>query len=180
MKILLAVLAVLLLGLLSEPAMPAPAAPLDSTGRGLPGLVAGATVTQPFGCTALALEPPDASCPGGHFHSGIDLAAPVGTPVRAAAGGLVKVVRSPGGYGLHVFTTGPMGTLIIYGHLSAAVAWTGEEIVAGQEVGRVGTTGNSSGPHLHFEVRVNGIPVDPVSWLARGSPTGPGRNGGNR
>src|SRR5207245_8511154 len=62
-------------------------------------------VTQPFGCTSLALEPVDHDCAGGHFHSGVDLAAPAGTPVRAVGGGTAVVVKDAAGYGLHVTVT---------------------------------------------------------------------------
>src|SRR5438309_4907500 len=90
-------------------------------------LVPGAVVTQPFGCTALALEPLDPSCPTRHFHTGIDLAAPEGTPVRAAAAGVVHVVDSPG-YDLHVVITYDSQVIIVYGHLSAVVVPDGRMV----------------------------------------------------
>lgn len=133
--------------------------------RSVFAVVPGAVVTQPFGCTSVALEPPDPGCPGGHFHSGIDLAAPAGTPVYAAAAGRVQVVRSVGGYGLHVMTWGPEGALIIYGHLSEVDVAGGGWVAAGERIGRVGATGNATGPHLHLEVRLSGAAVDPAAWL---------------
>ncbi|MGH7777238.1 MAG: M23 family metallopeptidase [Candidatus Dormibacterales bacterium] len=143
--------------------------------RGVLGVVPGAVVTQPFGCTSVALEPPDPSCPGGHFHSGIDLAAPTGTPVYAATAGRTLVVRSVGGYGLHVMIWGPEGALVIYGHLSEVDVAGGRWVAAGELIGRVGATGNATGPHLHLEVRLAGAPVDPVAWLRGLVPSHVGR-----
>jgi murein DD-endopeptidase MepM/ murein hydrolase activator NlpD len=159
MKAVLAVIgggAALLVGALGS----APAQPLT-----LAQLVPGAVVTQRFGCTVFQMEPIDESCPQRHFHSGIDLAAPTGTPVHAAAAGVAKVVDGPG-YGLHVIVTHDRETLTLYGHLSAALVKTGDSVSRGELIGLVGSTGMSTGPHLHFEVRWQGSPVDPVAWLA--------------
>ena len=131
----------------------------------LADLVSGAVVTQPFGCTALALEPIDLSCPQRHFHSGIDLAAPMGTPVHAAAAGVAKVIDGPG-YGLHIVVTHDGGAQTYYCHLSAALLKTGDAVTRGELIGLVGSTGMSTGPHLHFEVRLHGTPVDPRGWLS--------------
>jgi len=126
-------------------------------------------VTQPFGCTSVAVEPVDRGCSGGHFHSGVDLAAAQGTVVRAVQGGSAQVVRDTGGYGLHVVVTATGGTAFIYAHLSAAT--TPATVQQGDVIGRVGSTGNSTGPHLHFEVRRAGAAVDPTPWLpADGGP----------
>jgi murein DD-endopeptidase MepM/ murein hydrolase activator NlpD len=128
-------------------------------------IVPGAVVTQGFGCTALALEPIDESCPQRHFHSGIDLAAATGTPVHAAAAGVAQVVDSPG-YGLHVLLRHDSRTQTLYGHLSKVLLTTGDAVARGQVLGEVGSTGNSTGPHLHFEVRRDGFPLDPLLWLS--------------
>lgn len=128
--------------------------------------VPGAVITQGFGCTAYPLEPVEPFCPGGHYHSGIDLAAPLGTPVRATLGGDVSVVRSTTGYGLHVIVDHGGGLLSLYGHLSSVGVADGALVEAGEVIGAVGSTGNSSGPHLHFEIRRNGIPVDPSLEVA--------------
>jgi murein DD-endopeptidase MepM/ murein hydrolase activator NlpD len=148
--------AALLVGALGS----APAQPLT-----LAQVVHGAVVTQRFGCTAFQLEPIDESCPQRHFHSGIDLAAPLGTPVHAAAAGIAKVVDGPG-YGLHVMVAHDRGTLTLYGHLSAVLVKTGDAVGRDEVIGLVGSSGMSTGPHLHFEVRLQGSPVDPVAWLA--------------
>jgi murein DD-endopeptidase MepM/ murein hydrolase activator NlpD len=127
--------------------------------------VTGAVLTQPFGCTSFLLEPANPQCPSGHFHSGLDLAAALGTQVRAAAAGRAKVLWNPTGYGLYVLLDNGGGLETLYGHLSAASVRDGDEVRAGQEIGRMGSTGMSTGPHLHFEVRRNGRPVAPIPYL---------------
>src|SRR5207248_8520783 len=80
--------------------------------------VPGAIRTQGFGCTDFVLEPASPACPGGHFHAGLDLAAPQGTPVRAAASGLVQALRwDPAGYGLYLVIDHGHGLTTLYGHL---------------------------------------------------------------
>jgi murein DD-endopeptidase MepM/ murein hydrolase activator NlpD len=128
----------------------------------------GAVLTQPFGCTPLTFEPADPACPSGHVHTGLDLAAPAGSPVRAAAAGRARVLWSPAGYGLYLLIDNGGGVQTLYGHLSAASVADGAEVGAGQEVGLVGSTGLSTGPHLHFEVRRGGRPVDPTPFLPAG------------
>lgn len=100
------------------------------------------------------------------FHTGVDLSAAEGTPVYAANGGTV-VFRgwNTWGYGyLIVLAHGPFTTL--YGHLSAINIGCGQYVSAGQFIGAVGSTGNSSGPHLHFEIRYNDVPFDPTTTMA--------------
>lgn len=121
--------------------------------------------TQAYGCTLFALEPVASWCPSGHFHSGIDMAAPAGTIVHAAAGGRVRVGWNPGGYGLFVTLDHGSGISTLYAHLEATSLLDGDTVESGGEVGRVGSTGLSTGPHLHFEVRRDGRPVDPSPWL---------------
>jgi murein DD-endopeptidase MepM/ murein hydrolase activator NlpD len=99
------------------------------------------------------------------YHTGVDLSAAEGTPVYAANGGTV-VFRgwSTWGYGyLIVLAHGPFTT--IYGHLSGINVGCGQYVSAGQQIGAVGNTGNSSGPHLHFEIRYNDVPFDPASTM---------------
>ena len=122
----------------------------------------GAAISQPFGCTALAIEPPSRLCSGGHLHSGADLAAAQGTPVRATLAGEAHVVVSATGYGLHVVVDHGGGLSSLYGHLSAVAVTDGQRVEAGQVIGAVGSTGYSTGPHLHFEVRRDGLPEDPT------------------
>ena len=129
-----------------------------------------AAVSQAYGCTALAIEPSSRLCPQGHFHSGIDLAAPAGTPVRATLAGVAHVVVSATGYGLHVVLDHGAGLSSLYAHLSAAFVLDGAAVAAGEVIGAVGSSGNSTGPHLHFEIRRDGLPEDPSLDLTQGSP----------
>jgi murein DD-endopeptidase MepM/ murein hydrolase activator NlpD len=127
--------------------------------------VSHAVLTQPFGCTTLEIEPWSAACPGGHFHSGIDLAAPLDTPVHAATGGLVAIHRERGGYGLYIVVMHDPRLSTLYAHLDWPLVQPGDVVTAGQAIALMGSTGNSTGPHLHFEVRIAGIPVDPLPLL---------------
>lgn len=134
-----------------------------------------AVVTQGFGCTSLQLEPVDPSCPGGHFHNGVDLAAPLGSPVYSVSAGVTRVVVSATGYGVHLYVNAADGTSFLYGHLNAIAVQPQTEVAAGALLGWVGSTGNSTGPHLHFGVIRQGHAVDPTPWLpAYGGLTQPG------
>ncbi len=126
-------------------------------------------VTQGFGCTAFAGEPPGVRCPPAapYFHSGVDFAALTGAAVHAAAAGTVRLrPEQRAGYGQHLIVEHGRGTISLYAHLSAVAVETGTTVRAGQVVGQVGSSGNSTGPHLHFEIRVRGEPVDPLPWLS--------------
>ena len=105
----------------------------------------------------------------GRLHAGIDLASGIGSPVRAVAAGVVQSSGSESGYGRAVRIRHGDGTVTVYAHMSALLVSTGERVSAGEQIGREGNTGHSTGPHLHFEVRVNGSPINPIPWLrARG------------
>ena len=105
----------------------------------------------------------------GRLHAGIDLAAGTGAPISAVAAGTVVSAGSEGGYGRVVRLQHDDGTVTLYAHLSELLVTPGQRVAAGTSLGREGSTGNSTGPHLHFEVRVGGVPVDPALWLrARG------------
>jgi murein DD-endopeptidase MepM/ murein hydrolase activator NlpD len=132
----------------------------------LSGIVAGAVVSQPFGCTALRLEPYDPFCPGKHVHTGIDLAAPVGTEVRTATAGTANLGFDPNGAGLYVVVTADAHVRIFYCHLSGFRVLGGVAVQPGEIIGLVGSTGLATGPHVHFEVQVDGTPVDPAAWLS--------------
>ncbi|MFN3284968.1 MAG: murein hydrolase activator EnvC family protein [bacterium] len=95
-------------------------------------------------------------------HHGVDIAAPWGTPVRAAGPGTVVYAGWFGGYGKLVVVDHGGGVATLYGHLSSILVSVGQRVGAGEVVGRVGSTGYSTGPHLHFEIRLNGRPVDPL------------------
>jgi murein DD-endopeptidase MepM/ murein hydrolase activator NlpD len=121
-------------------------------------------ISQGFGPTALTFEPAFNGFP--HFHTGVDLAGSMDTPVVAAADGVV-VAATPGttGYGNHIIIDHGNGVLTLYGHLDHLVATVGQTVHQGQLIGLLGSSGNSTGPHLHFEVRVQNQPVDPIPFL---------------
>ncbi len=98
-------------------------------------------------------------------HPGFDLAAPTGTPVAAAAAGKVTHAGPAGTYGNLITVRHASGYETRYAHLSAVTVHEGDEVAAGQQIGNVGTTGYSTGPHLHFEVRHDGKPMDPAPLL---------------
>jgi murein DD-endopeptidase MepM/ murein hydrolase activator NlpD len=102
----------------------------------------------------------------GQLHAGIDFAARPGSIIRAASSGTVVLASWYGGYGNAVDIDHGSGLATRYGHASEVLVSTGEYVTVGQPIALVGSTGDSTGPHLHFEVRQNDTPVDPISFLA--------------
>jgi murein DD-endopeptidase MepM/ murein hydrolase activator NlpD len=125
-------------------------------------------ITQPFGCTDFLGEPYDPNCPTRHFHTGIDIAASYGTPIGAADTGIVSFVNWGwgGGYGNYVVITHGNGYATLYAHLSAISVSVNQAVQRGQTIGAEGSTGFSTGPHLHFEIRLNGAYQDPLAFLS--------------
>jgi murein DD-endopeptidase MepM/ murein hydrolase activator NlpD len=130
----------------------------------------GGRITQEFGCTGVGAEPRVGNC--SHFHQGIDVAAPCYTPIRAAAPGVVVFV------GFNPYDAAPQAWLVIIAHSTSMVTWyahmtasapagirVGAEVAAGQLVGTENTTGHSTGCHLHWAVRVNGVFMNPRLFL---------------
>ena len=101
------------------------------------------------------------------LHSGIDIASPIGTPVKAPADGEVIYDGWLRGYGRVVVLNHGRGFSTLYAHLSASLVKEGQEVKAGAVIARVGKTGNVTGPHLHFEVRVYGTPANPIKYLKK-------------
>jgi murein DD-endopeptidase MepM/ murein hydrolase activator NlpD len=101
----------------------------------------------------------------GRLHAGIDIAVPEGTPLRAADSGRVIIAGWTGGYGNYTCIAHSGSLSTCYGHQSRIAVSVGQNVSKGQVIGYSGNTGNSTGPHLHFEVRVNGNPVDPMGYL---------------
>lgn len=145
----------------SEAALAAPTGEAPATAQGtvdVASLLAGngERVTSHFGMRR------DPLCGNRRFHSGIDIAAPQGTAVRAAAGGTVTFAGTQGGYGRTVIIEHGGGVSSVYAHLSEVLVRAGEHVDAATDVARVGRTGRATGSHLHFEVRRDGVAVDPA------------------
>lgn len=121
--------------------------------------VRGGWISSPFG----PRPDPFTGRPG--FHPGIDIAVPAGTPVRAMAAGIVIFAGHDGGFGRLVKISDGHGEVTMYAHLSARFVHVGEVIRKHQLLGRVGDTGYSTGPHLHFEVMLHGMPINPARFL---------------
>lgn len=136
-----------------------PAGPMTSpSAAGLIWPVSG-TITSGFG---------GRSSPGGigsTYHEGVDIAVPEGTPIRAAKGGTVIMASYNGGYGNYTCIDHGSGLSTCYGHQSGFAVSAGQSVDQGQVIGYSGNTGNSTGPHLHFEVRINGVAQDPLGYL---------------
>lgn len=141
------------------------------TGVTISGLIlswpmVGGRVTQLFGPSSLLLEPPLGNY--AHFHTGVDIAAPFGTTVTAAAAGVVVAVgHSNIGYGNYVVLGHGGGIMTLYGHLFETDVHVGDTVLRGQRVGLEGSTGWSTGPHVHFELRVNDAVIDPMPYLLK-------------
>lgn len=100
-------------------------------------------------------------------HTGIDYACPLGTPVLASADGyVIETVTSSTGYGIHIKIRHSDGNVTLYAHLSTILVKVWQKVSQGEIIGRSGSTGNSTGPHLHFEMRrIDGVPIDPMPVL---------------
>lgn len=99
------------------------------------------------------------------LHTGMDIAAPCSTPIYAADSGVVSSAGWQGGYGNAIVLVHPSGIATLYAHQSRLAVSSGQSVSRGQLIGYVGTTGASTGCHLHFEVRVDGTPVNPAPYL---------------
>jgi murein DD-endopeptidase MepM/ murein hydrolase activator NlpD len=123
-------------------------------------------ITQGFGCTSFPFEPYDPNCPSRHFHSGIDIAAPCGNNIAAADNGIAHLYYDSSGFGLHVIIVHGNGWVSVYGHMASFAIGDGQTVHRGQLIGWEGSTGNSTGCHLHFEVDLNGTPKNPLAYLS--------------
>ncbi len=160
-RAIVALTAVIGIGLCGGTALATGAVADSASGVAFVKPVAHAWISQGFGCTSFNLEPIDLACPQHHWHSGIDLAAARGTPVMATLPGIATVILSATGYGLHVIIDHGGGLSSLYGHLDTVTIVSGEYVTGGEVIGTVGSTGNATGPHLHFEIRRDNIPEDP-------------------
>lgn len=122
-------------------------------GSGVLSMPVNGTFTSPFGPR------------WGRLHAGVDISAPTGTPIRAADGGTVRYTGWMGGYGNYTCIQHTSSMSTCYAHQSSIGVSSGQHVGKGQTIGAVGNTGHSFGAHLHFEVRINGTPVDPMGYL---------------
>ncbi len=106
---------------------------------------------------------------GDESHPGMDIAVPMDTPIRAAGGGVVAQTGFDPEYGLFAIINHPDGYQTLYGHASRIVVQAGDSVEAGQVIGLSGSTGRSTGPHLHFEIRRDGKSIDPRTLVKEGS-----------
>ncbi len=118
--------------------------------------LSGGTITSRYGSVESVRD---------HVHGGLDLAASYGTPIMAAADGVVKSAGKTGGYGNLVILDHGNGVETYYGHCSSINVKVGETVEAGDTIAKVGSTGNSTGNHLHFEIRINGASVNPQKYI---------------
>jgi murein DD-endopeptidase MepM/ murein hydrolase activator NlpD len=129
-----------------------------------------AQISQGFGPSTFWFEPAYGGYP--HFHTGIDLVEPFGSPVYAADDGIVALVgSSSSGYGNYVVIAHSGGLDTLYGHLSTAVVKPGQLVSQGQTIGLEGSSGSSTGAHVHFELRINQKPINPTPYLPPGQPS---------
>jgi murein DD-endopeptidase MepM/ murein hydrolase activator NlpD len=157
---------------IAQAAQGAPGATVSAPG----GLLAplNGPISQPFGPSALAFEPAvtfnGITYP--HFHTGIDIAGPLDAPIHSAADGVVAIAGTevdnqgrPVGYGNYVVIAHAGRMITLYGHLDQLLVHVGQVVHAGQVIGLEGSTGNSTGPHVHFELHVAGLLTDPAKYV---------------
>lgn len=133
-------------------------------GCSIPRWPVAGTMTSPFGFRMRGWSP--------DIHEGVDVAAREGTPVKAMKRGTVIQAGQMTGYGLAIVIEHGANLRTVYGHLSRIAVRQGERVDGGQVIGNVGSTGNATGPHLHFEVWRYGRPDDPVPLLGGFPPSG--------
>jgi murein DD-endopeptidase MepM/ murein hydrolase activator NlpD len=121
-------------------------------------------VTSPFGSRGSPVNGAQ------EFHEGIDIGAAQGTPIRSAAAGTVSFAGQMSGYGNIVIVQHAGGLSTRYAHQSAMLVTAGQPVAAGEVIGAVGATGEATGPHLHFEVRLNDVAVNPAPYLGLSTP----------
>ncbi len=148
------------------------AAPLDSLAAiAGPSLVAGANVptlwpvvgpiSSPFG----QREDPILGAGEGEFHKGLDISAPLGTPIHVTAAGVVEMAGVGNGYGTEVIVNHGNGIRTLYGHMSGLHCSVGQQVVRGEVIGYVGHSGRTTGMHVHYEVRIHDVAVNPHKYL---------------
>ncbi len=142
---------------------------LERTGRGSPSSATAGVTTPVAGRVSSGFGPRRDPLSGAHaFHGGVDIAASRGSPIRAAAGGVVTFADWRGSGGQVVEIQHPAGLRTRYAHADRLLVRVGDRVRSGEAVATVGSTGRSTGPHLHFSVERHGRLVDPSPWLDSG------------
>ncbi|MFC3175123.1 peptidoglycan DD-metalloendopeptidase family protein [Novosphingobium bradum] len=138
---------------------------MDALRRGLEGIPQVLPASFQFISSGFGFRSNPFSGGGGEFHPGLDFKGPFGAPIYAAARGRVSFVGQRSGYGNCVEVDHGNGLVTRYAHMSAFRTTVGTQVAAGQQIGQIGSTGRSTGPHLHFEVRINDVAVNPRPFL---------------
>ena len=128
-------------------------ASIPTTGASFMRPIIGGTITSVYGKRSSG------------FHTGLDLATSTGTPIYASASGTVKFAGTQGGYGKLVIIDHGNGYQTYYAHCSAIYVTAGQNVNQGDNISAVGSTGNSTGPHVHFEIRYNGSTLNPQNYI---------------
>jgi murein DD-endopeptidase MepM/ murein hydrolase activator NlpD len=134
-------------------------------------LADGAGAVSPTGGIRILAGPVTSGFGGrwGAFHEGLDIAAPIGTPIHVPLGGVVISSGPASGFGLWVRVQHADGTITVYGHINRSFVHVGQQVATGDVIAETGNRGQSTGPHLHIGVMVNGVYINPRPWLdARG------------
>jgi Peptidase family M23 len=150
-----------------EPDLPEPPPPDSGGGAEDPGQLgsAGSAGSNPGGFIKPVNGPVTSPFGDGRGHKGIDIGAPTGTPIYAAKAGTVTFAGSQSGYGNVVYISHGGGVETRYAHMSRITCRRGLQVAQGQKIGEVGSTGHATGPHVHWEVRINGTPVNPAKYI---------------
>jgi murein DD-endopeptidase MepM/ murein hydrolase activator NlpD len=147
------------------------ARPGATAGAALAALADGASAVSPTGGIRILTGPVTSGFGGrwGAFHEGLDIAAPIGTPIHVPLGGVVISSGPASGFGLWVRVQHADGTITVYGHINRSFVHVGQQVATGDVIAETGNRGQSTGPHLHIGVMVNGVYINPRPWLdARG------------
>jgi murein DD-endopeptidase MepM/ murein hydrolase activator NlpD len=130
-----------------------------------PTLKSKTVMTQPFGCTDFAGEPSDPTCPSHYKHTGVDFAGPIGTPIFATDAGVARTFAGGGGYGNYVVINHSKGFSTLSAHMIAFAVQDNQPVAKGDLIGFMGSTGFSTGSHVHYEIRYNNKPIDPCAFI---------------
>lgn len=141
--------------------------PGATAGAALAALANGAAAVSPSGGVRVLAGPVTSGFGGrwGAFHEGLDIAAPIGTPIHVPLAGTVISSGPASGFGLWVRVQHTDGTITVYGHINRSFVHVGQQVAAGDVIAETGNRGQSTGPHLHIGVMVNGVYINPRPWL---------------